>query len=273
MNAEQSRRLQQTLTHRPQEHLALTAVNQDTPRTIVIKVPSNVIARPARRNKWTDDETHALLQGTRRFGVGNWKKILTCADYSFNHRTATDLKDRFRVVSSNKDMLMHYKIYEAVMKNKPDLSGASHLAAAAAESASTSQSPTSLPSDETADLDLPMPRAKRRQRTKWSEEEDDALLRGFGRYGPSWTSIQLDPVLKRRTPTDIRDRIRTRFSEQYTKAGLTPKPARPRVQIRSQPRPEMVEGSQAQQEQQMLPSLPELFSDLPGVDGSILSSE
>ncbi|KAG8624809.1 hypothetical protein KVT40_007876 [Elsinoe batatas] len=203
---------------------------QETPKTVVVKVAAPA-HRPTRRNKWTDEETHALLQGVRQFGAGNWKKILTCSEYSFNHRTATDLKDRFRVVCSNKDMLMHYQIYAEYMKNPPDLSHAGHLAAAAQARSGDGPSPIS-PS---ADLDLP--RAKRRQRTKWSEEEDAALLRGFGRYGPSWTSIQLDPVLKKRTPTDIRDRIRTRFSDEYKKAGLAPKPSKPRAQMRSQPKP------------------------------------
>ncbi|KAF2220305.1 hypothetical protein BDZ85DRAFT_267517 [Elsinoe ampelina] len=203
---------------------------QNTSKTVVIKVPASG-HRPTRRNKWTDEETHALLQGVRQFGAGNWKKILTCSEYSFNHRTATDLKDRFRVVCSNKDMLMHYQIYAEYMRNPPDLSQAAHLAAAA------QSRPGNGPSAISQSADLDLPRAKRRQRTKWSEEEDAALLRGFGRYGPSWTSIQLDPVLKKRTPTDIRDRIRTRFSDQYKKAGLAPKPSKPRAQMRSQPKP------------------------------------
>ncbi|PSK34850.1 hypothetical protein B9Z65_1433 [Elsinoe australis] len=218
---------------------AETSIRLDNPvpeaerpqKTVVIKLPSNATSRPTRRNKWTDEETHALLQGVRRFGAGSWKKILTCSDYSFNHRTATDLKDRFRVVCSNKEMLMHFKIYAEYMKNPPDLTQDSHLAAAAEARAAENQS-----KDSSSDQ-LDLPRAKRRQRTKWSEEEDAALLRGFGRYGPSWTSIQLDPVLKKRTPTDIRDRIRTRFSEEYTKAGLAPKPSKPRTQMRSQPKP------------------------------------
>ncbi|KAF4548554.1 telomere-associated protein 1-like protein [Elsinoe fawcettii] len=211
------------------ENFSQTAEGES--KTVVIEVPANVLPRPTRRNKWTDEETHALLQGVRKFGAGNWKKILTCSDFSFNHRTATDLKDRFRVVCSNKDMLMHYRIYAEYMKNPPVLTQETHLAAAAPAQPgeeSTMVSPT-------AELDLP--RAKRRQRTKWSEEEDAALLRGFGRYGPSWTSIQLDPVLKKRTPTDIRDRIRTRFSAEYQKAGLAPKPSKPRAQMRSQPKP------------------------------------
>lgn len=188
--------------------------------------------RPARRNKWTDQETLALLQGARKFGIGNWKKILTCPDYChlFNHRTATDLKDRFRVVQSSKEMTMHFKVYEAFMSNLPDASAEGHRASIANGKLAESTSEASTPGSA-----LVLPKANRRRRTKWSEEEDSALLRGFARYGPSWTSIQTDPVLKSRTPTDIRDRIRTRFKEDYAKAGLVPKPSKPRTPMRSQP--------------------------------------
>ncbi|GAM87133.1 hypothetical protein ANO11243_051540 [Dothideomycetidae sp. 11243] len=233
-----------TQEQRSAEQAQTTNPTHSLPRKIIIKVPAKaLLPRPTRRNKWTDEETHTLLQGTRRFGVGNWKKILTCPDYSFNHRTATDLKDRFRVVSSNKEMLLHFKIYAAYKNDLPDLSGEGHLASASTTPNPEPAIPGESSSTHTLEIELDLPRAKRRQRTKWSEEEDEALLRGFGRYGPSWTSIQLDPVLKKRTPTDIRDRIRTRFSEEYTKAGLTPKPSKPRTQMRSQPKQPLGERS------------------------------
>ena len=50
--------------------------------------------RAIQRNKWTDQETDDLLRGVAKFGIGSWKKILMCAEYSFNKRTAVDLKDR-----------------------------------------------------------------------------------------------------------------------------------------------------------------------------------
>ncbi|PVH97603.1 hypothetical protein DM02DRAFT_468471, partial [Periconia macrospinosa] len=49
-----------------------------------------------KRNKWSEQETKDLLVGVSRFGIGNWKKILQCPDFTFNQRTAVDLKDRFR---------------------------------------------------------------------------------------------------------------------------------------------------------------------------------
>jgi len=52
---------------------------------------------PKKRKKnkrWTEEETRDLLQGVARFGIGSWKKILLHPDYTFNNRTAVDLKDR-----------------------------------------------------------------------------------------------------------------------------------------------------------------------------------
>ncbi len=56
----------------------------------------NTDRRPGhiRRNKWSEQETSDLLHGVARFGIGSWKKILSHPDYSFNARTAVDLKDR-----------------------------------------------------------------------------------------------------------------------------------------------------------------------------------
>ncbi|KAL4922241.1 hypothetical protein BDW62DRAFT_173313 [Aspergillus aurantiobrunneus] len=53
----------------------------------------------SRRNirKWTDEETVALLRGVIRSGIGNWKEILARQGSDFNQRSASNLKDRFRV--------------------------------------------------------------------------------------------------------------------------------------------------------------------------------
>ena len=48
------------------------------------------------RRKWTNEETDALLLGVDRHGVGKWTNILEDPDFTFNNRTAADLKDRFR---------------------------------------------------------------------------------------------------------------------------------------------------------------------------------
>ncbi|EPS26873.1 hypothetical protein PDE_01813 [Penicillium oxalicum 114-2] len=47
--------------------------------------------------KWTEEETDALLRGVIKCGIGNWTAILAQPELKFNKRTASNLKDRFRV--------------------------------------------------------------------------------------------------------------------------------------------------------------------------------
>ncbi|KAJ5153248.1 uncharacterized protein N7482_009726 [Penicillium canariense] len=47
--------------------------------------------------KWTDEETTDLLRGVVKCGIGNWTAILSQPELKFNKRTASNLKDRFRV--------------------------------------------------------------------------------------------------------------------------------------------------------------------------------
>ncbi|KAJ5970631.1 uncharacterized protein N7479_000549 [Penicillium vulpinum] len=48
--------------------------------------------------KWTEEETTTLLRGVVKCGIGNWTAILAQPELEFNHRTASNLKDRFRVL-------------------------------------------------------------------------------------------------------------------------------------------------------------------------------
>jgi hypothetical protein len=59
------------------------------------------LAKPRRRSskprrKWSDEETRHLLLGVHKYGVGKWTTILEDDEFSFNNRSAGDLKDRFR---------------------------------------------------------------------------------------------------------------------------------------------------------------------------------
>ncbi|OQD76845.1 hypothetical protein PENDEC_c003G05183 [Penicillium decumbens] len=47
--------------------------------------------------KWTEEETTDLLRGVVKCGIGNWTTILSQPELKFNKRTASNLKDRFRV--------------------------------------------------------------------------------------------------------------------------------------------------------------------------------
>ncbi|CAI7578282.1 unnamed protein product [Penicillium glandicola] len=48
--------------------------------------------------KWTEEETTTLLRGVVKCGIGNWTAILAQPELEFNQRTASNLKDRFRVL-------------------------------------------------------------------------------------------------------------------------------------------------------------------------------
>ncbi|CDM31885.1 hypothetical protein DTO013E5_1877 [Penicillium roqueforti] len=48
--------------------------------------------------KWTEEETATLLRGVVKCGIGNWTAILAQPELEFNQRTASNLKDRFRVL-------------------------------------------------------------------------------------------------------------------------------------------------------------------------------
>ncbi|KAJ5930452.1 hypothetical protein N7466_005945 [Penicillium verhagenii] len=47
--------------------------------------------------KWSEEETTDLLRGVVKCGIGNWTAILAQPELKFNKRTASNLKDRFRV--------------------------------------------------------------------------------------------------------------------------------------------------------------------------------
>lgn len=174
-------------------------------------------SKATKRNKWSDEETECLLKGVARFGIGSWTKILNCNDYSFQRRTALDLKDRFRVCCPDQ-----------YAQGKPTQRGKQ------ASQQKLKSGPTRVRRNDRKDsaelaqlgLDAPLPKSDRRSRHGYSATEDTALLKGFEKYGNSWSSIQHDPDLElaHRKPTDLRDRFRQHYPEKYAKAGLAPRP-------------------------------------------------
>lgn len=73
---------------------------EETPPTPDDDIPLSPKTRGrSRKNlrKWTEDETNDLLRGVVKCGIGNWTTILAQPGLKFNKRTASNLKDRFRV--------------------------------------------------------------------------------------------------------------------------------------------------------------------------------
>ncbi|KAL1634531.1 hypothetical protein SLS56_002224 [Neofusicoccum ribis] len=197
-----------------------------------------------RRKKWTEEETTNLLKGVAKFGIGNWKKILECSDFSFDGRTAVDLKDRFRTCCPDEYRKLKTPAASGAEKNAGS-GGAEPSTAEAASGKQVSSLVTSnilLPGSanlvprkkrgpkvhrkDSRDLasigiEAPFMKSSRRERREFTEQEDAALLRGFEKHGPHWHVIRNDPDLEltHRHPTDLRDRLRNRWPEKYKEAG------------------------------------------------------
>ncbi|KAK9465984.1 hypothetical protein V1512DRAFT_226929 [Lipomyces arxii] len=144
------------------------------------------------RTKWTDNETNDLLRGCNTYGVGNWKKILLDSQFHFNNRSAVDLKDRFRTYFPDE--------YRRLYPNATTHGGRRQR----------------------APLPNVLPKVNRKERRSFTVEEDNRLLEGFLKHGPSWSKIQKDDSLQlfERRSTDLRDRFRNAFPEKYAAAGF-----------------------------------------------------
>lgn len=190
-----------------------------------------------KRTKWSQKETEDLLVGVSRFGIGRWKQILGCTDFSFQHRTAVDLKDRFRVCRPGEGLKAR-KI--AVVENSTDARPADARATESSPEKGSNQVGTEASNEDTAvngqdtvkakDIYGPFMKSRRRARREFSDEDDRNLLKGFKRHGPVWHAMRDDFELGfgMRHPTDLRDRFRIRYPDQFAKAGfkLKPKEAR-----------------------------------------------
>ncbi|KAI8937601.1 hypothetical protein NX059_005313 [Plenodomus lindquistii] len=206
------------------------------------KTQVNVPPKSSRRRKrWTEQETKDLLVGVQRYGIGSWKKILQCPDFTFNERTAVDLKDRFRVCCpSETSKPSKPRTKSAVAEpqsgvpppdpSRPSVAGTHDHHSVEADAPSLPE-PTKWkkPSDSTIvasqmeDIGIsgPFTRRARRPQRKFSKQDDINLLKGFEKYGSVWRAICDDAELdfSGRKPTDLRDRFRIKYPDEFKKAG------------------------------------------------------
>ncbi|KAG0151633.1 hypothetical protein CROQUDRAFT_86673 [Cronartium quercuum f. sp. fusiforme G11] len=148
--------------------------------------------RGVQRNKWTKEETEALVRGCNTFAIGQWKAIRD-SDPLLASRSPGDLKDRFRTYFP-----------DAYRKHYPNAK--THIS-------------TRVRSVDSEGKPLFGEGAVRRERKQFSLEEDEALKKGYAKYGTAWSSIQRDPILSARKATDLRDRFRNAFPDLYAAAG------------------------------------------------------
>ncbi|KAG4438597.1 hypothetical protein IFR05_005921 [Cadophora sp. M221] len=162
------------------------------------------------RRKWEKDETEWLIQGAHKHGVGNWTDIVKDPEYSFQGRTASALKDRFRTVCPSgvlKD-LVSAKDYSKSQNPTARLGSSPERTA--------SKSPKSRAHRKDIDdlaklgIETPFKRSDRRERKPFTEEEDREILKAHKIYGNQWAQMTRakDFNLQERTSTDLRDRYR-----------------------------------------------------------------
>ncbi|KAL9618019.1 MAG: hypothetical protein Q9160_007208 [Pyrenula sp. 1 TL-2023] len=198
--------------------------------------------------RWTEAETHDLLKGVTRYGVGKWKQIKEDPDLDFNDRSTVDLKDRFRVCCP--DAYRSGRVEKggktidvvSLIRETSQPTKSSHASRQATSSTidkySTALSRLKLEADKSSQSqnepdthDTEPKTTARRTRRRWTQSEDEKLLQGLAKHGMAWSAIQQDTTLhlSHRRPQDLRDRIRTRFPEGY-------KLAPPVVKTESKPR-------------------------------------
>lgn len=219
------------------------------------KAIPQMLPTTAPRKKWSKEETNQLLLGVHKHGIGKWKLILNDSSFRFNGRSPADLKDRFRTCCpaelreqlkngggrSTDASVTPPKLAEETASHNPRsmssilieniLIDPALLPPPNPSSNSWPVSPERAPQSKSrahrrnlSDLEslgisgsLPFRKSERRERRRFTEEEDKNILAGYSKYGPQWIKIQSDPELglKDRRSTDLRDRFRNRWKGVY----------------------------------------------------------
>jgi hypothetical protein len=174
--------------------------------------------------KWTDDETEHLFQGVVKHGLGKWKSILEDASFSFENRTAVDLKDRYRVCTSGPNKIRH--VIEAQRAGEPLTPSSSSTINMRVSSEKMTDGTEAHAGGSSPPPEAPSTKRTtgRRVRRAWTSDEDENLLKGVVKHGFQWTAIHDDKELdlSHRKATDLRDRIRNKFPEGYRNAETAP---------------------------------------------------
>ena len=160
----------------PEPSLSIDSI-QEQVTELVVTTPSEKQQKTRKTpRKWTVDETQHLLRGVEKHGFGRWKLILEDPAFSFDSRTAVDLKDRYRVCvrERQRKSSIAIEVGEPLATSSP-----STINTVAQDSGGlVSQSSPVKPSDH-----IPSKGTGRRVRRAWTPEEDENLLKGMAKYG------------------------------------------------------------------------------------------
>ncbi|RDL36054.1 uncharacterized protein BP5553_06666 [Venustampulla echinocandica] len=222
-------------------HSSKSASTDDSEKSIANKKRDKKDVRA--RKKWTEEETNNLLLGVHKHGLGNWTDILEDTTFSFNQRSAADLKDRFRTCCPTElrgengkgksqtyqsgndpgNSALQAKQKSSLMVENILIDG-DNIGTTGGGSDATPTKPRKTRThrkklEDLAQLGIegPFRKSHRRERRPFSEDEDREILQGYQIHGPAWTRIQRDPRfhLQSRQPTDLRDRFRNKFPEKF----------------------------------------------------------
>ncbi|RDA93838.1 hypothetical protein CP533_6398 [Ophiocordyceps camponoti-saundersi (nom. inval.)] len=174
------------------------------------------------RRKWSDEETEQLLLGVKCHGVGKWTTILEDDDFTFNDRSAGDLKDRFRTCCPHEQL----RRFQPGSPSKTDATDSKNVDQHGEEGQKATSEVGKRKSrahrkdmQQLAAMGIhgTFKKSDRRERRPFTETDDAHILRGLHVYGPAWTKIQRDSrfELSSRQPTDLRDRIRNKYLDVY----------------------------------------------------------
>ncbi|KAI1196342.1 hypothetical protein F5X97DRAFT_305703 [Nemania serpens] len=241
-----------TLTKPPEFQGLSEEIIVPSPLTDAERTPTGKVKRRAAkpRRKWSEEETNHLLLGVSKHGVGRWTDILEDPGYTFNERSAGDLKDRFRTccpeelrgsagfrgdglelvtVTRNDKKPRKGLMSENILNDTEEEIEVEKIWPGQNDSESTPKQRKSRAHrkkmEDLAELGIrgPFKKSQRRERRPFSEQDDREILEGFELYGPHWTKIQRDPRfnLSTRQPTDLRDRLRNKYPEKFVSTEKT----------------------------------------------------
>jgi hypothetical protein len=64
----------------------------------------NASGQVRRRRFWTEEETIAVKEGTKRHGIGKWAEIKAAYEYILRNRTSVQIKDKYRTMDRNNEL-------------------------------------------------------------------------------------------------------------------------------------------------------------------------